>query len=94
MPRPFGLLIVTPEQFVLEGEATLLEAFASDGWLGVLADHAPMVALLRPCRIRWRDTDGADHFLGITGGVLDVGENKVKVMADDLVDGESDPSRS
>jgi F-type H+-transporting ATPase subunit epsilon len=90
MASQFRLRIVTPEQSVLDQEVTSVEALAVEGWLGVWANHAPMVALLLSGDVKWRDADGEEHALAITGGILDVGENQARIIADGLA-GEPPP---
>ena len=84
MAAEFRLRIITPEKQILDEQVVSLEAKAVEGWLGVWANHAPMVAILHEGDVKWRDTNDKDHLLHISGGILDVGENEARVIADGL----------
>jgi len=73
--------IITPDQNLFEGEATLASFPGSDGSFGVLEAHAPMVATLKEGKIKLV-VDGKDHFFEVNGGVVEVKHNKVIVLAD------------
>ncbi|MDQ3867357.1 MAG: ATP synthase F1 subunit epsilon [Actinomycetota bacterium] len=55
--RTFSLSVVTPEGAVFEGEAERLVVPGAAGEIGVLARHAPLVAMLRAGEIRIRAND-------------------------------------
>lgn len=44
----FTVKIITPERVFFEGDATLLEFHSSEGDIGVLKGHVPMVCVLEP----------------------------------------------
>jgi F-type H+-transporting ATPase subunit epsilon len=50
--RTFDLSVVTPEGSVFEGEAQMLIVPGAAGEIGVLARHAPLVAMLKAGEIR------------------------------------------
>ena len=45
--RTFSVSVVTPEGPAFEGEAEMLIVPGADGEIGVLARHAPLVAMLK-----------------------------------------------
>lgn len=51
MAKTFKAKILLPEKTIFEGEITSLVAPCVYGYLGILANHAPLVARLRPGRI-------------------------------------------
>ena len=78
----FRVQILTPEREVFAGEAAHLYARGSLGYLGVLADHAPLLTSLEPGLMSIRHPDGSsDHFV-VTGGFLEVSNNRATVLAD------------
>ncbi|NLC58039.1 MAG: ATP synthase F1 subunit epsilon [Armatimonadetes bacterium] len=80
--RTFTLDIVTPEQLVLSEDVASLTVPAVEGYLGVLAGHAPLMAELRQGEIHARRADGTRVAMTIGGGFMDVGHNHVVILAD------------
>jgi F-type H+-transporting ATPase subunit epsilon len=79
---PFTLRLVTPQRLVSESEIVFLEAPGSEGYLGVLAHHAPLITTLRPGRLDARDPSGAMRHYAVSGGFLEVSDNRATVLAD------------
>jgi F-type H+-transporting ATPase subunit epsilon len=79
---PFAFRLVTPQRLVLETEIVSLQAPGSEGYLGVLAHHAPLITALRPGRLDIRDAKGAVTSFAVSGGFLEVSGNRATVLAD------------
>ena len=77
------LEIVTPIKKVFEGETTIVTFPGTDGSFQVLNDHAPMVSTLAAGKVVYKDKEGA-HTVEITGGIVEVLNNKVVLLADGL----------
>jgi len=73
--------VVTAERDLYSGEATLVSAPGSEGRLGILPRHAAMLALLKEGELRIELND-AEEPLFISGGFLEVSDNRVIVLAD------------
>ncbi|HKE99486.1 MAG TPA: F0F1 ATP synthase subunit epsilon [Actinomycetes bacterium] len=77
--------VVTPEREVWVGEASIVIARASDGDVGILPGHAPMVAALAVGPL-FLDVDGRRVAAAVDGGfihVVDAGERtRVDVLAE------------
>lgn len=73
--------ITTPERLVYQGEAQMVVVPASDGELGILPMHAPLMALLGvgELRLGTTPTDRSHYF--IRGGFVKVQDGKVTVLA-------------
>ncbi len=67
------------------GEAEMLIVPALDGELGVLPLHAPMVAALREGEVRVKHGDDSVEWFAVSGGYLQVHEDKAIVLADEAV---------
>ena len=80
--KTFKLEIVTPERVVLTQDAVSLVVPAAEGYLGVLADHAPLIAELTVGEIRVRDAEGRETRLATSGGFMEVRDNTVHILAD------------
>ncbi len=75
------LEIITAERQVFGEDVDMVVAPGIDGELGILPHHAPLMTMLQPGEILIRK-DGADTFLVVTGGFMEVIGNKVTILAD------------
>ena len=73
--------ILTPERNVLQTQADSVVVPASDGELGILSHHAPLVAQLQPGEIRLR-TGNETQLFAVSGGFVEVQNNHVVVMGE------------
>ena len=78
---PLQLEIVTPEKLAYQDEVDSVQLPGSEGELGVLPHHAPLVSTLGAGELRLRK-GGEDEFFAIVGGFLQVLPDKVVVMAE------------
>jgi F-type H+-transporting ATPase subunit epsilon len=84
-PRTFDLSLVTPEGPAFEGEADQLVVPGAAGEIGVLARHAPLVAMLKAGETRIR-TEGRTWQSFATGpGYFKVQRDRAIVLVDDAV---------
>lgn len=82
MAKNFKLEIVTPERMVLSQDVQSIVVPGVDGYLGILADHAPLMAELRIGEIRIIDANGHETHLATSGGFMQVADNAVRILAD------------
>jgi F-type H+-transporting ATPase subunit epsilon len=78
---PLHLEIVTPERQVFSDTVDSVQVPGSEGELGVLPNHAPLVSTLGVGELRFRK-DGAEESFAIVGGFLQVRPDKVVVLAE------------
>jgi F-type H+-transporting ATPase subunit epsilon len=84
MAGTFQLSILTPEKSVYEGTVEYVEAPGSEGYFGVLANHAAMVTGLANGTLKVRDAAGATQSWHVSGGFFEVSHNKATVLADSV----------
>ena len=86
--RTFSVSLVTPEGPAYEGEAEMLIVPGADGEIGVLARHAPLVALLNAGSTRiYRDRSSQDVLEFATGpGFFKVEQDRALALVDDAVE--------
>jgi F-type H+-transporting ATPase subunit epsilon len=82
MATAFHVQILTPEREAFTGDAIHLYARGSLGYLGVLAHHAPLLTSLEPGVMSVRQPDGQEQHFVVTGGFLEVSNNRATVLAD------------
>ncbi|MDS1030330.1 F0F1 ATP synthase subunit epsilon [Bacillota bacterium LX-D] len=74
--------IVTPERLVLREEVDEIKSVpASQGCLGVLPNHAPLITSLEPGVLEYT-TGGQNSKIAVSGGFMEVFANKVTILAD------------
>ncbi len=75
------LEVITPDRLVVRDEVDMVIATGIDGEFGVLPNHAPLLCLLQTGEARFKK-DGSIEYMAITGGVAEVFENKMTILAD------------
>jgi F-type H+-transporting ATPase subunit epsilon len=78
---PIKLDIVTPEKLAYSDEVDAVVLPGSEGELGVLPHHAPLISTLGAGELRLRK-GGEEESFAIIGGFLQVLPDKVVVMAE------------
>src|SRR5258708_514362 len=73
--------VVTAERELYNGEADIVSAPGSEGRMGILPQHAPLLAFLAPGALRIT-LRGEEEALFVSGGFLEVSNNGVTVLAD------------
>jgi F-type H+-transporting ATPase subunit epsilon len=86
----FSLSLVTPDGPAFEGEIEMIVVPGEAGEIGVLARHAPLVALLKAGSTRvYLDVDADDVREFATGpGFFKVEQDRALALVDDAVDAE------
>jgi len=76
-----NLEIVTAERVVYSQEVDVVVAPGTEGELGILPQHAPLMTMLQPGELRVRQS-GEEQSVFVSGGFLEVLGDKVTVLAD------------
>lgn len=80
------LEIYTPDQTVFEGDINSVTVPGTAGAFEVLKDHAPIISTLESGKVIVRTSDNQANTFNIKGGVVEVIQNKVIVLADGLTE--------
>ncbi len=81
MADTFQLEVATPERLFVDEQVNAAELPGKDGYMGVLADHAPLLSALGAGVLTY-ESGGGERVLAISGGFLEVFDNHVRVLAD------------
>ena len=84
MAATFTLSVLTPERGVFEGPVEYVQVPGTEGYMGVLANHASLVTALAPGTVTLRRPGGETETLHVTGGFFEVGHNRATVLADEV----------
>jgi len=85
--KTFTLEIITPEKVVVDEEVEAVVMPASGGYLGILANHAPIVGGLEIGVIKYIQ-EGKAHWVACNMGVFEMSGNRLRVLADTAERGE------
>lgn len=79
---PIRLLVVTPDEVVLDQPVVSVRFQQADGWRGILAHHAPYITQILSSVLMYRLPEDPDtrHYLALYGGTLEVQEDKILVL--------------
>jgi len=77
--------LVAADRKVWSGEATFVMARTSDGEIGILPEHAPVLSVLVESAVLIRAEDGDTHVAAVDGGFLSVAENHVSILAEQAI---------
>ena len=88
MARTLLCEIVTPERIVYSNEVRMVVAMTTNGEIGILPLHMPLVSTLAPGEVRLKHGDAAADWetFSVSGGYIQVHEDKVLVLADAAVE--------
>lgn len=73
------LRIISAQEVLFEGTAKAVTLPGYAGSFTVLRNHAPLIAVLVPGKVRYLDDNDQENNLMIRGGLADVENNKVDV---------------
>lgn len=77
--------IVSAQEEIFSGQASMIFATGSVGELGISPRHAPLITQLKPGPVRVQQADGEEAFFFVGGGILEVMPHIVTVLADTAV---------
>lgn len=78
---PIEVEIITQERVLFQGEADMVILPGSEGEMGILPRHAPLLSTLGYGALRLK-TAGSEQFFTIYGGVVEIQPFRVTVLAD------------
>jgi F-type H+-transporting ATPase subunit epsilon len=74
--------LVAADRLVWSGEATMVVARTTEGDVGVLPNHAPMLALLVNGVVDVRTTEGESWVAAVDEGFLSVAQNRISILSE------------
>jgi len=79
---PIKLDIVTIERLVFSEDVDMVIAPGTEGVMGILPHHAPLMSALKPGELVVRRAGAPDRMIAIGGGFIEVRPDKVTILAD------------
>ena len=77
------LEIITPDKKVYSGKVNVVQVPGSKGCFEVLEYHAPIISTLEKGRVKIVE-GGAESFYKISGGIIEVKDNNVIILAESI----------
>ena len=69
---------------MFDGEVKSLLVPGSEGYMGVLSHHAPLITALKPGKLEYREKNDRTAVLALGGGFMEVSGNKATILAEDV----------
>jgi F-type H+-transporting ATPase subunit epsilon len=82
----FPVEVLTPEGKVFDDEVEMVSTRTSVGSIGILANHAPLMAMLEPTELRLYKSDSDIVRFAQGEGYLQVVDNSALLLVEDAVD--------
>jgi len=82
MADPIKVELVAADRVVWSGEAATVIARTTEGDVGVLANHAPMLAVLVQGAVEVHTVEGESWSAVVDGGFLSVASNRVSILSE------------
>ncbi|MGI8612445.1 MAG: F0F1 ATP synthase subunit epsilon [Nocardioidaceae bacterium] len=76
--------LVAAERVVWSGEATAVVARTTEGDLGILLNHAPVLSLLVEGVVEIRGEGGDNVVAAVDSGFLSVSDNRVSILSENI----------
>ena len=77
-----NLNVVSAEEELFSGRIESLQITGSEGELGIMPGHAPLLTSLKPGMVRIVKYGGEEEIIYLSGGMLEVQPNNVTVLSD------------
>jgi F-type H+-transporting ATPase subunit epsilon len=74
--------IVSAEGGIFSGRVSHLQVTGSEGELGIMHGHAPLLSKIKPGMARITKQDGSEEVFYLSGGILEVQSSTVAILAD------------
>ncbi|HEY2715368.1 MAG TPA: ATP synthase F1 subunit epsilon [Solirubrobacterales bacterium] len=77
--------VLTPEGEVFEGEARMVSTRTEVGEIGILANHAPLLAALKPTELRLKVSDSETRRYAQAHGWLQIFGNRARLLVEEAI---------
>lgn len=82
MAKSLHVDIVSAEQELYSGTASMVSVSAEEGEIGVTPGHSPLLARLAPGDVRVTRDDGGEEIMYVSGGTLEIQPDVVTILSD------------
>lgn len=82
MADPLHVELVSADRHIWSGEANIVIARTTNGDVGILPGHAPLLGLLADGVVEVRTTDDESWTAAVAGGFFSVAHDRVSILAE------------
>lgn len=82
MADPLHVEVVAADRVVWSGSADQVVARTTEGDIGILPRHSPMLGLLVPSGVEVFSTSGQREIVAVDGGFISVDHNRVSILTE------------
>ncbi|MGP1923730.1 MAG: F0F1 ATP synthase subunit epsilon [Arsenophonus sp. NEOnobi-MAG3] len=86
-PMTYHLVVVSAEKQMFDGLVQKIKVTGTEGELGIYPQHTPLLTTIKPGMISISKQFGEEELIYLSGGVLEVQQNGVIVLADTAIRG-------
>jgi F-type H+-transporting ATPase subunit epsilon len=80
----FNLTIVTPEKIFYEDDISSVIVPGSEGYLGTLTDHAPLITAIIPGKVTLKNKSDEGIEMAVSFGFFEISNNKATLLVDSV----------
>jgi F-type H+-transporting ATPase subunit epsilon len=77
--------LVSPERLLLSDAADMVTVPGMEGYMGVMAGHAPIISTLRPGTITVQGATEGDIRYFVRGGFTEITTQKITILAEEAI---------
>jgi F-type H+-transporting ATPase subunit epsilon len=77
--------ILTPGKKVFSGQVESSTLPGAEGQFQILNNHAPIISILAAGNLKYKTSEG-EQVVKVTGGLVEVNDNKIIVLADGITE--------
>jgi len=74
--------ILSPDKHLYNGEAKFVFLPGSDGSMGILENHAPLITTLKKGTVKLKLANGTEESFDVNGGTVEVLNNQVIILSE------------
>jgi F-type H+-transporting ATPase subunit epsilon len=82
MADPMEVQVVSAERVVWSGQSTNIIARTTDGDIGILPGHEPVLAILVPSAVEIYSADNHREIVAVDGGFISFGQGRVSILSE------------
>lgn len=82
MAEPMQVEVVSADRVVWSGHSSNIIAKTVEGDIGILPNHAPVLAVLEPSAVVIFSEDGSREIVAVEGGFISVSQGRVSILSE------------
>ncbi len=82
MAKTLHVDIVSAEETIFSGPATMVVAPGEVGELGILPEHIPLLTRIKPGTVRVQNGEAEEEVIYVSGGMMEVQPDRITILAD------------